>query len=1070
MHLKHLSISGFRGIGAQLDIPLAHRTVFYGPNGSGKSSILQAIAWTLYGKLPLYSGGVFTKEDALVNDFLDEGKAEVIVTLSDETSIRRQRVKRDSTGAGGTPPALSFPADDPQVAVEQLLGLNSEEFFAATFLHQETIRDFLTTTPEKRSATIDRMIGTYLLRTLIKLIDPDVPDKAIREVRKALEGIDAQLTQASVLNREVILKKKAQYGDPESLPQVLTAALGRLSPALAELGLPAPECTLDSLNSCLAAARQAQLERVSVLTKRSGELDTLRQRYGQAIGANWHSVHEQKAQFGDPSELPGLLRTVREYLTLICQKLSLARPGNTLADLENDLASARRAQPTAIGRLEQQIAALKSTQERYHQAAVTNWQGIGERRAQWGDPSALPSLLAKIQDGLNPVLQSLELSLPQPALPSLEASLANVRRTLPGAVGRLERRSGELLTLKDRYLQASQEVVEDLVVPPELLTRRANLQDRIDTINRDISALERQLNDFRAKEEQAKELRLQTQTLPSLLGEIERLRGEMERLEIAGRQSKLYNQVLDVGREYLEEIKPDHCPVCKQTIGDLDLLLDTLRSETPADVEKTRQQYAASKQQLGSKQIQASELESKQMQLAGLEVDISKFTPDLEQQISQKQAENKEAADKLAVVQAEIMRIEGRIRMMAENRQHLQNVVQEIETALGEDARPDLPEALERAVIAARQQAAHLGSLDLQPIADQLAQGRQLHEIKQEEERLRQQLGEVLTEVEKTLGPVQSEDIPNEFEKAIQTLRAQATDIQALDFQPVAGDLARARQLQQIHDEEERLQKELRAVEVQVQQTLSLFPEEADLGAALDRTIQETQLRARQISDIDLQPVEAELQRASRLDEIQRDETELRRLESNYQIANREKARLNHQIRQLTELREALLDIAETTKRHQETIVMEVLSQLDIHRYYRQLDPHPAYTNLQIEPELTSKGTYNYWIKALTGDYSHSTYVQTRFSTAQANCAAIAIFLAVNQHLSKKLETVVLDDPSQSMDPEHMERLAQTLATSSRQVIVATEDPQMYGFLRSAFGAPTIYELGTWTTDGTRLG
>jgi DNA repair exonuclease SbcCD ATPase subunit len=153
--------------------------------------------------------------------------------------------------------------------------------------------------------------------------------------------------------------------------------------------------------------------------------------------------------------------------------------------------------------------------------------------------------------------------------------------------------------------------------------------------------------------------------------------------------------------------------------------------------------------------------------------------------------------------------------------------------------------------------------------------------------------------------------------------------------------------------------------------------------------------------------------------------------------------RLAHQIRRLTELRDALQDIAETTKRHQNTIVTGVLNNLDIHHYYRQLDPHPAYTALQIEPELTDKGTYNYWIKALTEDYVYGTYVQTRFSTAQANCAAIAIFLAVNQHLSKTLETILLDDPSQSMDPDHKERLAQTLASSTRQVIVATEDPQM---------------------------
>jgi exonuclease SbcC len=192
-------------------------------------------------------------------------------------------------------------------------------------------------------------------------------------------------------------------------------------------------------------------------------------------------------------------------------------------------------------------------------------------------------------------------------------------------------------------------------------------------------------------------------------------------------------------------------------------------------------------------------------------------------------------------------------------------------------------------------------------------------------------------------------------------------------------------------------------------------------------------------------------------------------LESSYQTVAREKARLNHQIQRLTDLRNALQDIAETTKRHQQVIVTGVLNALDIHRYYQQLDPHPVYCQLQIEPELTKKGTYSYWIKALTDDRSRGTYVQTRFSTAQANCAAISIFLAVNQHLSNKLETVILDDPSQSLDPEHKRRLAQTLAIIPRQVIVATEDPQMFEFLVDAFEMPAIHQLDSWTVGGASL-
>ena len=258
-------------------------------------------------------------------------------------------------------------------------------------------------------------------------------------------------------------------------------------------------------------------------------------------------------------------------------------------------------------------------------------------------------------------------------------------------------------------------------------------------------------------------------------------------------------------------------------------------------------------------------------------------------------------------------------------------------------------------------------------------------------------------------------------------------------------------------------------MQTEIHQILKLPVGEVDLNAALESAIGDVQARAVQINSVELQPIDIDIQLAEHLNEILNDEATLRDLEINDQIANREKDRFAHQIQRLTELREALQDIAETTKRHQSAIVTGVLNNLDIHNFYRQLDPHPAYTDLQIEPELTTRGTYNYWIKALTEDYAHGTYVQTRFSTAQANCAAIAIFLAVNQHLSKELETVILDDPSQSMDLDHQKRLAQTLANNPRQVIVATEDPQMFAFLKQSFISPTIYELSSWSMEGSKI-
>jgi DNA repair exonuclease SbcCD ATPase subunit len=1069
MYLKHLSITGFRGIGAVMDLPLTQRTILYGPNGCGKTSIFQSIAWVLYGKLPSFSGGVFSKEDALVNDFLEEEKAEVVLTLSDNQTIIRQRSKQDSTSKGTKSPLLSFQSQDPQDAIQKLLGLSPEEFFTAVFLHQETIRDFLTTTPEKRSATIDRMIGTSLLRTLIKQVDPKIPNKVIEDAQERIVLIDRTLSQASVLNREMIEGKKMQYGDPGSLSHVLVIALQKLSPILTELGMHFPTAKLDELNASLSAARQMQLERVSILTKQAGDLRKLEERYVNAAETNWLNVHRKKTQFGNPTELPGLLQNIDKRLVPIMKKLGLLQSGENLTDLESSLESAHKTQPVYIGQLSQKVAALEALKTRYQQAAVIDWQGFNQRKLTLGDTNALPTLLKETQKSLTPILELLELPMPPMDLSSLEASLVKARQVLPGIANKLERQAGEFLALKESYLQTSQEVVDEIMVPEEMTTKQGELKKYFNALSKEITILTRQRDDLHAKKEQAEQLRAQLQSLPVLKEDIDSLKKDLARLEAARKQGELYNQVRDASLQYLQQAKPDYCPTCQQSIPDIEQLLERLRSETPADVAQLQREHNALIKQLTQKQARMQELESQESRFANLEEEIANFPPDLETQITYKQNESEITAEAISAIQIEISQIVGRIQQAVENRRRLQETIGIIETALGKPIGPDLLADLDLAATAARQQASILSAFDFQPIANRLEHARKLFEMEEEEKRLSKQLKQVLVEVKNVLDPISDEDIPGSFENAITALRDQIYEIQMLDFQPVTSDLARAKQLQLIQNEEDYLNQQLKAVEADIRQVLKLSASEADLKDALENAISEVQAQAAQVNDIDLLPVEIELQRAGRLVEILDDEAKLRDLESNYLAANREKTRLNHQIRRLTELRDALQDIAETTKRHQSTIVSGVLNNLDIQYFYRQLDPHPAYTNLQIEPELTEKGTYNYWIKALTGDYTHGTYVQTRFSTAQANCAAIAIFLAVNQHLSKTLETILLDDPSQFMDPDHKQRLAQTLASNPRQVIVATEDPQMYAFLRNSFASPTIYELNPWSVEGSNI-
>ena len=844
MYLEQLSVAGFRGVGSHLEFPLGKRTIFYGPNGSGKSSILQAIPWTIYGKLPGFAGGVFTREDALVNDFLVEGEAEISLALSGDITITRTRAKRKSTTRGKNPLVVPFNTDSPQAALEQLVHLSLEEFFAAVFLHQETIREFITSTPETRSAAIDRMLGTYLLRTLIKVVDPKVPAKAIANAEYATKQLERQLSQASVISREVIQARKEEHGDPAELPQLLEHIRNDLAPISETLALPVPEASLPGLQSSLTAADHAQLHTIRTLEQKVGQLGGLK--------------------------------------------------------------------------------------ERYEQTAITGRQLIQERKDRHGGPDGLPDLLEGILQDATPIAQNLNLPIPNATIGGLERTLTAIPRAQLTVSSGLEKRAAQLDTLGERYQHVSADVIETLSLPGELETRRTQLQGRISTLNRDIPRLTRQHSQRQAALQELGQLRREVEALPAVHDQIKETQRKLEQLEQASKQGAVYNQILAAGQEYLSGTLPEHCPLCKQSIEDIQALLEILRQETPAHVEKMEGERRTARTALTHTQERATQLERKHTRIEELQMALAQLPEGLGAQIEERQDKVEKLANDLTTVEAEIAQIEGRIRLAANYRRRVTDALREIERAL---AHPP------------------------------------------------------------------GEDVPGALEHETQALRTQAAEVQALNFTPIASEMGRAMQL----------------------------------------------------------------------DEIRKDEARLRQLESSYQTANLQKARLAHRIRRLSALRNALQDIAETTKRHQRAIVIGLLTSLDIDCYYQQLDPHPAYRQLQIEPELTSKGTYNYWIRALTDDRSHGTYVQTRFSTSQANCAAIAIFLAVNQHLSKKLETIILDDPSQSMDPERKQRLAHTLATIPRQVIVATEDPQMFEFLADAFETPTVHRLAPWSEGGAAL-
>ena len=212
------------------------------------------------------------------------------------------------------------------------------------------------------------------------------------------------------------------------------------------------------------------------------------------------------------------------------------------------------------------------------------------------------------------------------------------------------------------------------------------------------------------------------------------------------------------------------------------------------------------------------------------------------------------------------------------------------------------------------------------------------------------------------------------------------------------------------------------------------------------------------------------INRVERILDVLEARQRLSRLEKEFPTAVNEKEALQRAVTELNDLKLALQDIYQAATEHQRSIVDGALAALApaINARYSRIIGHPEYAELQIQPEEEKRGVYMYWIVARNTSGTHSTYVTTRFSTSQRNVAAVAIFLAMADYLPHDLNVMMIDDPTQSMDPDHRKALAQFFAEESakKQVIVATEDPVFADTILQASANPLYCQLGPWTSQG----
>jgi DNA repair protein SbcC/Rad50 len=169
MRLNRLQMTNFRQHVASPPIEFdSGLTGIIGPNGSGKSTILEAIAWALYG-MPAARG---TRES--IRSIRAPARAGVRVELDFDLGGHRYRVVRGLTNAELYLDGSETPIANTITGVTELLrrrlGMSLEEFFNTYFTGQKELSVMAAMGPSERAQFLSRVLGYEKLRAAQNLV------------------------------------------------------------------------------------------------------------------------------------------------------------------------------------------------------------------------------------------------------------------------------------------------------------------------------------------------------------------------------------------------------------------------------------------------------------------------------------------------------------------------------------------------------------------------------------------------------------------------------------------------------------------------------------------------------------------------------------------------------------------------------------------------------------------------------------------------------------------------------------------------------------------------------------